>query len=231
MDDFKIIPINAVNIHKVLTSSELTDAQKAVFLRRNSKEINAVMKTEISKSELSALMQNRPLQRFRPIKNSFTKHGDKMLLAKSLGVSEKDINKYIDNIISTNFDIQNGVTSENIDKVKAYVYRHGSKSQVVAFLGYELSNVDYVLKRLYKTLEDNSGGLADYFSRPVHRMDDVTFGKLYNTIDKSLRSAEKSGVINTDKCNSTAEWALVRIYQIQNNSKLIRAYDKYKSII
>lgn len=230
MDDFKIMPVNSVTINKILTSSELTDSEKALFLRNNAKEIKDVMKVEISKSEFSAMMQNRPLQRFRPLKNSFTKQGDKILLAEALGVSQKDINKYIDNIINTHFDLTH-ITPDNAEKVKTYIYRHGSKAQVVEFLDYELSNVETVLEKLYKTLEDNSGGLADYFSRPIHRMDDITLSKLYNTIDKNLRKAEKKGTITSDRCNSTAEWALVRIYQIQNNSKVIRAYDKYKSML
>ena len=95
---------------------------------------------------------------------------------------------------------------------------------------YELSDAKTTLQKLYKTLEDNSGGLADYFSRPIHRMDNITLGKLYNTIDKSLKNSANAGYIKHEELNSHAEWALVRIYQIQNNSKLIKALEAYNSL-
>ncbi len=236
MEDFAIKSINSVGvlnvakIHKILASPELTDAQKADFIRKNSSEIKSVMKQEISRSEFAQMMQNRPLIRFRPLKNSFTKQGDKILLAKSLGISTKEIKKYINDIIDTNFEIQDNLRKDNIEKVKTYVYRHGTKDEVVAFLRYELSDVRTTLEKLYKTMEDNSGGLCDYFSRPIHRMSNITLGKLYNTIDSCLRESEKAGFITKEKYNSTAIWALVRIYQIQNNSKLIRAYNLYKDL-
>lgn len=230
MEDFKITSINAVNIQKVLNSSKLTDAQKAEFIHNNAVEIKHVMQTKITKEEFAHLMKNRPLIRFRPLKNSFTKKGDKILLAKSLGIQETDVDDYIQNIIDTNFDIQHGLTKDNIEKVKTYVYRHGKKDDVVAFLDYELSNVKTVLQRLYKTLNDDSDGLAGYFSRPVHRMDNKTLGKLYNIIDKRINAACEAGEFSKADAASTAQWALVRIYQIQNNSKLIRAYNAYKDL-
>lgn len=230
MEDFKIPAINSLNIHRVLSSQKLTDAQKVEFLHKNAVEIKQVMQAKISKEEFAYIMQKRPLIRFRPLKNSFTKKGDKILLAKSLGINESDVDDYINNIIETNFDIQNGISKDNIEKTKTYVYRHGKKDDVVAFLDYELSNVKTVLEKLYKTLDDNSGGLAGYFSRPIHRMDNKTLGKLYNTIDRRLNAACDAGEISREKCTSTSEWALVKIYQIQNDSRLIRAVRVYKDL-
>lgn len=230
MEDFTIHSINAFNIEKVLSSQKLTDAQKAAFIHNNAVEIKQVMRSEITKDEFALIMKNRPLIRFRPLKNSFTKKGDKILLAKSLGIDECDVDDYIQNIIDTNFDTQHGVSKDNIEKVKTYVYRHGKKDDVVAFLDYELSNVKTVLQKLYKTLDDDSGGLAGYFSRPIHRMDNKTLAKLYNTIDKRLNAGFEAGEYSREKCSSTAQWALVKIYQIQNNSKLIRAYNAYKDL-
>lgn len=220
--------ISKVDIYKILESQKLSNKQKAEFLKKNNIAIKDIMKSEISKAELKEIMSHRPLIRFRPLKNSFTKQGDDIILARALGISKKEIKKYINSIIDTNFENQH---PDNIEKMKTYVYRHGTKDQVVAFLGYELSDVKTTLSKLYKTLELNSGGLADYFSRPIHRMDNKTLGKLYNTIDKSLRNSARSGYISNDDLNSTAEWALVKIYQIQNNSKLIRAYDVYKELV
>ncbi|MCM1009756.1 MAG: hypothetical protein NC390_02605 [Fusobacterium sp.] len=225
MEDFKITSINAVNIQKILSSSKLTDAQKAQFIHNNAVEIKQVMKTKISKEEFAYIMKNRPLIRFRPLKNSFTKKGDKILLAKALGINESDVDDYIQNM---SFD---DAPADSIDKVKTYVYRHGKKDDVVRFLDYELSNVKTTLAKLYKTLEVDSGGLADYFSRPIHRMDNKTLGKLYNVIDKRLRLCCEAGEMPREKCTSTSEWALVKIYQIQNNSKLIRAYNLYKDLV
>lgn len=233
MDDISINsiePLSALKIHQIIASPELTNKQKVEFIKKFSNEIKSVMQTEITKPEFIEMMKHRPLIRFRPLKNSFTKQGDKILLAKSLGIQESEIKKYINSIIDTNFMIQQGVSQNDIEKVKTYVYRHGTKDEVVAFLGYELSDVKTTLERLYKTLEENSGGLCDYFSRPIHRMDNITMGKLYNTIDKSLRASQKAGYMTEDKLNSTAQWALVKIYEIQNNSRLIRAYNVYEDI-
>lgn len=229
----KITGVNSIDtlkLHRILTSEKLTDKQKAEFIKKNTTAVKNIVKTEINKYEFEELMSERPLIRFRPLKNSFTKKGDTIILAQSLGIGEKDIKKYINSIIENNFEIQDNLKKDNIEKVKTYVFRHGTKAQVVSFLEYELSDAKTTLKKLYKTLEENSGGLCDYFSRPIHRMDNKTLGKLYNTIDKSLRSAEKAGVISKAEMNSTAEWALVKIYQIQNNSKLLRAYEIYNTL-
>ncbi len=226
----KIQPISsldALEVYKILSSEKLTDNQKAQFIKKNATAIKNIAKTEISKEELKEIMAHRPLIRFRPLKNSFTKQGDDIMFAQSVGISKKEISKYVNSIIENNFENQN---PENIEKTKAYVYRHGSKTQVVSFLEYELSDVKTTLRKLYKTLEDNSGGLADYFSRPIHRMDNSTLRKLYKTIDKSLRASADAGYINSEELNSHAQWALVRIYQIQNNSKVLRAYEAYKDL-
>lgn len=226
----KLSPLDAIKLHQILSSEKLTDKQKAQFIKKNSIAIRETLKIEISKSEYQQLMSNRPLVRFRPLKNSFTKKGDAALLAKSLGITEKDIKKYINSIIENNFKIQDNLTRDNIEKTKTYVYRHGTKDQVVSYLEYELSNEKTTLQKLYKTLDENSGGLCDYFSRPIHRMSNKTLAKLCNTIDSSLRKAEKAGCITKEELNTTTLWALVKIYQIQNNSKLIRAYQIYEAL-
>lgn len=229
----KIEAINAIDIielQKVLTSNKLTDLQKVKFIKHNASAIKKIVKEEISKSDFKILMSDRPLIRFRPLKNSFTKRGDNILLAKAIGIKTSDIKKYINSIIDNNFIFKTKQEQENIEKVKTYIYRHGSKKQVLAFLEYELSDVKNTLQILYKTLDDNSGGLASYFSRPIHRMDNTTLGKLYKTIDKSLKASHSAGFIGNEQLNSTAQWALVRIYQIQNNSKILRAYEAYKDM-
>ncbi len=219
--------ISNLDIYRTLESQKLSNKQKVEFLKQNNIAIKDIMKSEISKAELKEIMSHRPLIRFRPLKNSFTKQGDDLILAQALGIAKKDIKQFINSTIDTNFENQH---PDNIEKIKTYVYRHGTKDQVASFLQYELSDVKTTLTKLYKTLELNSGGLADYFSRPIHRMDNKTLAKLYKTIDTSLRNSAKAGYITDDELNSTAEWALVKIYQIQNNSKLIRAYNAYKDL-
>ena len=234
MENFSVNPVSGLSyleIYEILESQKLTSRQKISFLKEHSIDIKDVMKHEITKTEFLVMMKNRPLKRFRPLKNSFTKRGDRILLAEALGIQARDINKYINEIINTNFDIQHGLTKSNIEKVKTYVYRHGTKEQVIAFLEYELSDVKTTLEKLYKTLEYNSGGLCDYFSRPIHRMSNITLGKLYNTIDKSLRASAAAGYMTEEECNSHSQWALIRIYEIQNNSKLIRAYNAYQDLL
>lgn len=223
-----INPIDTLEVYKILTSNKLTDAQKAQFIKKNSVAIKKLTKTDITQNEFKELMAHRPLIRFRPLKNSFTKQGDDVMFAKSIGITKKEIRKYINSIIDNNFENQH---PENIEKAKAYVYRHGTKAQVLSFFEYELSDVKTTLQKLYKTLEYNSGGLADYFSRPIHRMDNITLGKLYNTIDKSLKNSANAGCLKHEELNSHAEWALVKIYEIQNNSKLIRACELYKDLL
>lgn len=177
----------------------------------------------MTKSEYSSLLKNRPLIKYRPLKNSFTKHGDKKLLAESLEIKEPDVNKYIDNIINTNFEIQDGISKDNIEKVKTYVYRHGRKDQAIEYLKYELSDVKTTLKRLYKTLEDNSGGICDYFARPIHLLDNGTLKKMHIVINGSLNSAQNAGTITVPQSVEASEWALKRIYEIQSNQKIIGA--------
>lgn len=225
----KVEPITPLYVNKILATNKLTDAQKLQFIKENAAAIKSFSGEEINMTELKEILKSRPLVRFRPIKNSFTKQGDRILLAKSLNIEPKEVNKYIENLTTTGLNTDTPV--ESIEKVKSYVYRHGTKGQVVKFLEYELSDEKFVLERLYKTLQANSGGLYDYYERPIHRMTNNNLSQLYNVIDKSLRNAEKKGAINKDQLSSTSEWALVRIYEIQNNSKLIRAYNKYKDLV
>ncbi|MCM1265088.1 MAG: hypothetical protein NC200_02720 [Candidatus Gastranaerophilales bacterium] len=224
----KITSIDAITVSRVLRSNKLTYQQKAEFLKKNSSAIKQIIRTEISQSELETIMKKRPLIRFRPLKNSFTKQGDKILLAKSLGIEKKEVNSYINNIVNNGFKTDENVTPDNIAKVSNYVFRHGTKQQVIKFLDYELSDAKFTLERLYKLVDENDGGLFEYFSRPIHRMDNRTLSKLYNVISKNLNNSAKAGYIDKDKLDSISEFALVKIYQIQNHSKLIRAAEIYK---
>ena len=149
----------------------------------------------------------------------------------TLGIEPPDVDEYIDGIVSkqfSEFSDLDFLDKDKLDAIKTYVYRHGSADGVVAFLDYELNVSNDKLKTLYRTLEYHTGGLADYFIRPVHRMSNMTMVRLYNVIDKHISTAKESGAITDEEYYKTAKWALVQIYQIQNNSKLINAIKTLK---
>lgn len=226
----KITSIDAITVSRVLGSNKLTYQQKAEFIKQNSSAIKQIAKSEITEDELEMILKKRPLIRFRPLKNSFTKRGDKILLAKSLGIESKEVNSYINKVVDSGFKTDEKVSAEDISKVGNYVFRHGTKQQVIKFVDYELSDAKFTLERLYRLVDENDGGLFEYFSRPIHRMDNITLSKLYNVVSKNLNNSAKEGYLDKDKLDSVAEFALVKIYQIQNNSKLIRATELYKNL-
>ncbi len=74
----KIEPVKSITpfeVYKVLSSEKLTDGQKAEFIKMNSAAVKNAADAEISASEFKEMMAHRPLVRFRPLKNSFTKQG------------------------------------------------------------------------------------------------------------------------------------------------------------
>lgn len=236
IDPVSMIKLSTTNtldrytIYKILSSSKISTTQKSNFIKKHASLIDELMENEITPKEFKQMMEQRPLIRFRPIKNSLTKHADDIILAKSLNIETKDIRKAINSVIDSNFEIHDRQKRDEIEKMKPYIYRHGTKAQVRAFLEYELSDVKTTLQNLYLTMSDNSGGLADYFSRPIHRMDNKTLENLYLIIDKSIDKSYKAGAISKEEKLAAAQWALIRIYQIQNNSKVIRAYQALQNL-
>ena len=235
MSDIKINAISNIDLYtiqKVFTSDKISDSQKVAFFQQHHGDITEVIRQTISSKEFAHMMKGRPLIKFRPLKNSFTKRGDKILLAKALGIEDSEIDFMIDSMISdmkSEKDLAKH-SPENIEKVRTYVFRHGKKDQLVAFLDYKLNDVKDIVKYLYHTLEYNTGGLADYFVRPIHRMDNKTLINLYKTIDRNLDMAHKSGQIALEDKEKTAQWALVKLCQIQSNSKLINAIKTYNKL-
>lgn len=226
----KISELNSLEVYKILASNKLSNMDKAEFIRENEHLIQNAMAQNITKSEFTTLMRHRPLIKYKPIKNSFTKHGDDIILSKTLGISPKDIQKTINAVIESDFEINNQHDLDKIETMQTYVYRHGTKNQVIKFLEHELSDTKMTLTKLYRTLDMNSGGIAGYFSRPIHRMNNHTIKRLYKVIDGSLRKSQADGYINEEEFNSASKWALVQIYKIQNNQKIIHAYNLYKDL-
>ncbi len=217
-------PLTVNRVYKVLSATHVSAAEKEQFLRTNQTEIDQLFAGKINTAAFQQIMQGRPLQIYRPFKNSFTKAGDKRILAKTLKIPLADVDDYIQEISD---EIENGdiydVPQETLETVKTYVFRHGKKEELLAFLDYELSSAADILGVLYRTLQYNTGGAADYFVRPIHRMNNKTLVTMYDIIDKNLKNAERSGNITEEDRERTAEWALVRIYEIQNNQKFKNA--------
>lgn len=232
MNISKVNNIDFNTVYKVLSSSEITDGEKRLFVQNNKSQINRIVELQISSSDYKLIMKNRPLIKFRPLKNSFTKRGDKKILSQSLNIPLSDVDDYVDKIVTEMEIDKTQIPSdpETIDKVKTYVYRHGKKEQVVKCLDYELNHAKNILKVLYSTLEYNTGGVADYFMRPIHRLDNKTLSQLYNVVDKNLKAGASAGAIPPDKSQDAAQWALIQIFRIQNNQRLRNAFKVFKEL-
>ncbi len=222
--------INLSTVREILSSNKISQSQKTVFMRKYKTEIQQALDIKLSGTEFNWIMKNRPLQKFKPIKNSLTKRGDRIMLANALGIEPAELDDYIENVSEALEDIDklSFLPKDKLDSIKTYIYRHGSKDDIVNFLDYELKTSKDILKTLYTTLDYHTNGLADYFIRPIHRMSNLTMIKLYNVIDKNLSAARDIGSISDEQYNKVARSALIRIYQIQNNSKLINAIKTYK---
>ena len=226
----KSIDLNTVR--KILRSDKITDAQKLDFMRTNKTHIQQMVETQLSSTDLKTIMGNRPLKKFRPLKNSFTKAGDKIILAKSLNIQTNEVDNYIKNF-TLRLVSQKDITSidkDDFEKLKTYVYRHGTKEQLVNFLDYELKDAKDILQILYKDLNYYTGGVADYFIRPIHRLDNQTMLRLYNVVDKNLQNCCNSGQISEAQNTQMAEWTLMKIYEIQNNNRFVNAVKIYKKL-
>ena len=228
----KIEAVDFDTVYKVLSSRKLSEVDKSKFIKANSTKIKDILKNNITSADFDKLMDNRHIVKFKPLKNSFTKYGDKIILAKSLGVPTSEIPNYIRNVNDAmkTVDKLTFLPSDKLEQIKRYVYRHGNKDELVNFLDYELKNAEDIVKTLYRTLEYHTGGVADYFIRPIHRLDNKTMIRIYNIIDKNLDNAQKSGNINQEQQDKIARWALVQIYKIQNNNKLINAIKTVKTL-
>lgn len=225
----KIEPITFDMIYKVLTSTKVSEAQKTQFMRNNSIQVAKIMETKINDADFTNLIKSRKIQKFRPLKNSYTKIGDKIILAKALNITPAEVPNYVKNVSQALDTIKKvkDLPESTIDLIKTYVYRHGTKDELVAFLDYELLKAKDKTKYLYRTLEYYQGGVADYFIRPIHRMDNKTLIKIFQVINKHIKIAEKNGDFDGVHSKKLAKWALIKIYKIQNNSKLINAIKTY----
>lgn len=232
MNISKIENIDFSTFCKLLSSQKISEEKKIHFVRKNKTKILEAMKIHLTTADFQKIIKNRPLQKFRPLKNSFTKAGDKILLAQTLNIQPSEVPAYIKNVKNSMEAVKNlnFISQENFDAIKTYVYRHGSKDDLVAFLDMELKKVKDIETFLYQTLSYNAGGVADYFTRPIHAMDNKTLVKLYNIINENINIAHKNGDLSKLESQNIAQWTLIRIYKIQNNSKLLNAIKSFKTL-
>lgn len=228
----KIESLNLQELHAIMTSNKISEHDKAHFVQLNQHQIKDIMKYHMTAAEFQGMMNGRELVKFRPLLNSFRKRGDKKLLAEALEIDPGDVDDYLNEVTNDiqEIDDMRFLPKDKVEKLKTYVYRHGSKDKLVTFFEYELTTAKDKLKTLYSTLEYHSGGVADYFIRPIHRFDNKTLVKIYNVIDKNLKTATESGEISQADKDKAAIWALIQIYKIQNNNKLINAIKTYKTL-
>lgn len=235
--DMKVNKINGLDfaaIQRVMTAANISDAQKVRFMRENRAEIHSIISAKISGSEFAQIMKNRPLIKYRPLKNSLTKRADKTLLAQALNIHTQEVDGYVNDFVKklrVCDRISEGmIPKDELDAVKTYVYRHGKKQQVLDVLEYELSDTKNTLQILYQTLNYNGGGVADYFLRPIHWLDNKTMISVYNIVDGGLNKAKSGGFITDAQHQETARWALAQIYTIQNNQRLRNAVKAYQAL-
>lgn len=217
-------PLTFNKVYNVLTATHISAAAKEEFVMNNQTEIHELFRGKINTAAFQTIMQGRKLQIFRPLKNCKTKAADKKILAKTLGIKPSELDDYIHEISD---DIENGYIEnypkDELEMIKTYVYRHGKRDELENFLDYELKYANDILGVLYRTLQYNTGGAADYFVRPIHRMNNNTLVTVYDIVDRNLKEAERKGDITELDRERTAEWALVRIYEIQNNQRFKNA--------
>lgn len=215
------IPIDVYSLHHILATDALTDVQKIEFLKRHSTEVKGIMEIELGTEDFNIIMANRHLMIFRPFKNIFTKNGDRVLLAKTLEIPLNEMDDFVKK--ATKSLPPKGeasfISEDKLNAIKTYIYRHGSQEQVIKFMDFELSHAKDIKKTLRQTLEYTKGGVADYFTRPIHRMKDKTLVGLYETVAQNLEDRKKAGEITEEEFLIISKVALVRIFQLQENSK------------
>ena len=204
-----------------MTSSRINEAEKIKFLNENHDKIKNLATEKISGTDYEMMIENRPLKLQNPLKNVYIKFVDWKITALALGIKPSEVKQYMGDIVNKLESMEDlktlGISEDIYKQIKTHVYRMGSKKQVITNLDYELSHSENILDTLYHTLDYNSIGIANYFMFPHRRLDDSTLIKIYNVVDKNLKLSSESGKISETTALEAAEWALAKIYDIQNN--------------
>lgn len=220
-----MVTLDLCRVREVMTSNRITATEKINFLKENHDVIKSLAEQKISGAEYETMIGVRPLKLQNPLKNIGIKYVDWKLTAEALGIKPSEVKGYMGDIVDklvTMEDLKTLGISEDVYKtIRTHVYRMGSKKQVITNLDYELHHTENILDTLYHTLDYNSCGIANYFMFPHRRLDNNTLIKIYNVIDKNLKSSSAAGRITEANALQASEWALAKIYDIQNNQHFL----------
>lgn len=224
MDIHRIEDITINTVQKVLQATNISAYDKEAFLKLHHAHISGLLADKINSAAFRKVMNNRPLKIFRPLKNSYTKRGDRKILADVLGIEPSELDDYIGDVTEKIKENDYAdLPKDEIDMIKTYIYRHGKQDDVLNYLDYELKDASDKLGILYRTLSYNTGGIADYYVRPIHHLTNKNIVRIYEIINNNLKESVNSGKVSREDKDRVAEYALVRIYEIQNNQKLKNA--------
>ena len=214
-------PLDLLKVREIMISNRINQTEKIKFLKENHAKIKCLAEEKISGADYEKMMEVRPLKLQNPLKNICIKVVDCKITAKALGIKPSEVRKYMGDVVNKLESMEDlkslGISEDVYRQIKTHVYRMGSKKQVITNLDYELHHTEDIAKVLYHTLDYNSCGVANYFMFPHRRLDNSTLLKIYNVIDKNLKEHCETGKISEANALQTAEWALARIYDIQNN--------------
>lgn len=219
-----IKPVGHLDLYKVreiVTSNKITQTEKIKFLQENHERIKSLVEEKISGTDYEKMIDVRPLKLQNPLKNIGIKYVDWKLTAHALGIKPSEVRGYMKDIVNKLESMEDlktlGISEDVYKTIRTHVYRMGSKQQVITNLDYELHHTEDILDLLYHTLDYHSCGIANYFMFPHRRLDNKTLIKVYNVVDKNLKSRSASGEISEASALYVSEWALAKIYEIQNN--------------
>ena len=214
-------PLDLYKVREIMTSNKISQTDKIKFLNENHDTIKSLAEEKISGTEYEKMIDVRPLKLQNPLKNIGIKYVDWKLTAHALGIKPSEVKGYMGDIVNKLESMEDlktlGISEDVYKTIRTHVYRMGSKKQVITNLDYELHHTENILDTLYHTLDYNSCGIANYFMFPHRRLDNKTLIKIYNVMDKNLKSSSAAGKISEANALQTAEWALAKIYDIQNN--------------
>src|SRR5574344_569555 len=104
--------ISQTDVLNAIRKLESTQAVCKVDKQEFTQVVNNHATINMSQKEYKTIMQQRPLIKYRPARNSFIKKGDKALLAQGLGIDESNLDDYLKQIEANNF------TSDVLVKMK-----------------------------------------------------------------------------------------------------------------
>ena len=134
------LKVEAINLTTKAKAIQKIEAEKK-NIEKKEEIAPQIPSLKLTRADFSHLMKNRPLIKFRPFKNSFTKKGDKIMLSTGLEIPINEVDDYIEKVIAQEiirFDEAqeererklNEANQEKLALVEKYIFRHGTKKQI-----------------------------------------------------------------------------------------------------